>query len=60
MDETTRIFLTRGLQIAMWIPVILAARQLYRDVYDNQPNTCQDSKPDQIIKQGGPHRDLLD
>lgn len=50
MDEVTRMFLTRGLQIAMWIPIILAARQLYRDVYDNKPNTCQDSKPDQIIK----------
>ncbi len=52
MDEVTRIFLTRGLQIAMWIPIILAARQLYRDVYDNQSNTCQDSEPDQRIKKG--------
>ncbi len=52
MDEATRIFLTRSLQIAMWIPIILAARQLYRDVYDNQSNTCQDSERDQSIKKG--------
>ncbi len=52
MDEVTRIFLTRGLQIAMWIPIILAARQLYREVYENKPDTCQNSEPDQSIKKG--------
>lgn len=46
MDETTRIFLTRGLQILMWIPITLAVRQLFKDVYDNEPDTCQDSKRD--------------
>ena len=52
MEETTRIFLTRGLQIIMWIPIIMAAKQLYRDVYDHQSNTCQDTQPDQSIKKG--------
>ena len=52
MDEVTRIFLTRALQLTMWIPLIMAAKQLHRYVYDHQPNTCQDTQPDQSIKKG--------
>ena len=42
MDELTRLICTRGLQFIMLLPVILAARQLFKDVYDNDSNTCQD------------------
>lgn len=42
MDEVTRLICTRGLQFTMLIPLIFAIRQLYRDVYDNDSNTCQD------------------
>ncbi len=34
MDALTRIFITRALQLILFIPVFLAARQLYRDVSD--------------------------
>jgi len=42
MDEVTRLICTRGLQITMLIPLIFAIRQLYKDVYDNDSDTCQD------------------
>jgi hypothetical protein len=46
MDETTRIILTRAIQILMFIPIIFAFRQLYKDVHDNQSDTHKDSKRD--------------
>ena len=42
MDELTRLICTRGLQITMLIPLFFAIRQLYKDVYGNNSNTCQD------------------
>ena len=42
MDEVTRLICTRGLQIAMLIPLVMAIRELIRDAYDNKSNTCQD------------------
>lgn len=42
MDEITRLLCTRGLQFVMLIPLILAIRQLYRDVYDNESDTWKD------------------
>ena len=42
MDEVTRLICTRGLQITMLVPLIFAIRQLYKDVYGNNSNTCQD------------------
>ena len=38
MDEFTRLICTRGLQISMFIPIVLAARQLYKDVYGKKSN----------------------
>ena len=38
MNEFTIIILTRLVQLVMIIPVVLAFRQLYRDVYDNADN----------------------
>ena len=46
MDETTRIILTRAIQILMFIPIIFAFRQLYRDVHDHKSDTHKDSKRD--------------
>jgi hypothetical protein len=42
MDELTRIILTRAIQLFMCIPIILAFRQLWKDVYDNQSDTYKD------------------
>ena len=46
MDETTRIILTRAIQILMFIPIIFAFRQLYKDVHDNQSDTHKDPEQD--------------
>jgi hypothetical protein len=46
MDETTRIILTRAIQILMFIPIIFAFRQLYRDIHDNKPDTYENQERD--------------
>jgi len=46
MEQSTIIILTRLMQFIMFIPIILAFRQLYKDVYDNESDTHQDPESD--------------
>jgi hypothetical protein len=39
MDDQVIMYVTRMIQLIIFIPIILAFRQLYRDVYDNPGNS---------------------
>jgi|14BtaG_2_1085337.scaffolds.fasta_scaffold159234_2 hypothetical protein len=46
MEDSTIIILTRAFQLFICIPIILAFRQLYKDVYDNESEAYKDPDSD--------------